>query len=608
MAQSLGRAIDGRFSQNACVASLSDYDASTIAEIDRDSLVIFILSTFGEGDPPDNAYDFAHWLRSGLSASTLTGLRFAILGIGSSNYKWYNQFSLTTFDHLRKADADPIMDLYLADDAQSLTDEGYFSWSTKLFDCFVSKLGMPEQIRPYEPSLDVQSTNDSIPLDSIYTPRQLDTSLTNRSKGPFPSPIRPLPILDARKLTESPARPFFHLDIDISSHPDIKYLTGDHIAIWPENEEAEIELLCLQLGIPPQSVYDPLRILKVKPAALWNPAGSDVITLDALFKIHLDIAAAVSRELIQDLKEFAPTPAAKDFLQSVSASKKDYTRYRSSDRITFASVLRDASPDKAWQIPVSFLLERIPPMKPRYYSIASASSVHPRKVSITVSLNTVALESPNQVHRGLASHYLYSKSMTSLNNSHVAPGTSSDAEPTRQSLLPLHNIWCSLQKSKFRLPANLRRPIVMIATGSGIAPFRAYVQHAVKQDKLGHDVAQLVLYFGCRSPEEHLYKDELESSQVQLGAKLQITAVYSRSGAKPRHVQDAICDSIDHLSRLLLEQEASMYICGSTAMARDVNQGLSEGLCRTRSWTAEQFASFESDAKRSRRWQEDVWG
>lgn len=589
------------------MASLSDYDSPTIANIDHGTLVIFILSTYGEGDPPDNAYDFADWLRSGLSDRSLSELHFAMLGIGSSNYKWYNQFSRTAFEQLRKADAIPVMDLCLADDANGMTDEDYFNWTAKLFECLVTKLKMSEKVRPYESSLTVGPASDVNTLERLYIPRHLSAARANNAKAGL-LPIVSLPVSDTRRLTDSPDRPFVHLEIDISAHPDIKYLTGDHIAIWPENENAEVELLCQQLGVSRENAHEPLSISKAKPSDIWNPVWSETVTLDALFRVHMDIAAAASRELIQDLEEFAPSSAAKDFLQSVSANKDSYVHHRSSKSITLASLLRDASPDTTWQIPTSFLLERIPPMRPRYYSIASAASVHPRMISIAVSVKTIKLESPDIVHRGLASHYLYSKSTSTSDRSVAVPRTTSYDEAPTRCLPPVQSMWCHIRKSKFRLPVNLRRPMIMLATGSGIAPFRAFIQHAVKQYKLGHDVGELRLIFGCRSPEEHLYREELEPAQAQLGGKLQMIVAYSRFGEKGCHVQDKVRAHKDMLDNMLVEQEANMYICGSTAMARGVSRALGEGLCQLRGWAADEFATFESEAKRSRRWQEDVWG
>lgn len=603
LAQLLGHAIDRQFSKSVCIASLADYESSSIAEIARERLVIFILSTYGEGEPPDNALSFYDWLQKGRDTRHLEGLRFSILGLGSSNYKSYNQFARSTFDLLCNSGAAPILELSLTDDALGLAEEGYHSWVTNLFQALVDNFGMQEMPRPYEPSLRVDFCDENCLDESIYTPTQKPETKGKRANTSL-GLISCLPVLETRYLTNSLDRPVFHLEFDLSARPELKYATGDHLGLWPENEETEVQKLLGKLDIPSANFTKYLNIQSANRDSFWNPVWDGPITIHALFKRHLEIAAPVSRDFIKDLQQFAPTATAKLFLDSLLSDGARYMHYRSTCKITLGSLLQDACPDQLWQIPISFLLERVPAMRPRYYSIASASSVTPRRIAITVSLNTIPLKNTRETVKGLASHYLL--------RGFIAPQKAaawpiSEKGESGSSLKVEKSAFCHIRKSKFRMPAASSQPIIMIATGSGIAPFRGFVQHMMKQAKLGKELGQTILIFGCRAPADHLYKEELDSAAEQLSGKLLLFTAYSQNGEESSYVQDKIKEQ-DLVTKMIVEEDASLYICGSTGMARNASQALRDTLYQRYKWSGSEFAAFELTKKKARRWQADVWG
>lgn len=149
-----------------------------------------------------------------------------------------------------------------------------------------------------------------------------------------------------------------------------------------------------------------------------------------------------------------------------------------STRITLASLLRHAS-DETWSIPLALVLERLAALKPCYYSIASAFSGRPNQIpisvsSISVSENTLDLDGAGEVVHGLTSHCL--KDMTR------------EQAPLRA--------YCHVRKSKSRAQSMPSRPMIMVATGSGIAPLRDFTQHLVERADNGKDIGSTcVLYF-----------------------------------------------------------------------------------------------------------------
>jgi len=128
--------------------------------------------------------------------------------------------------------------------------------------------------------------------------------------------------------------------------------------------------------------------------------------------------------------------------------------------------------------------------------------------------------------------------------------------PQLPGISPAPRIFCHLRKSKFKPPVSSPQPMIMIATGTGIAPFRAFLQHRVRLRKMGKEIGKMMLFFGCRNDAEHLYKEELSAFQQSLHDRLEVIVAYSRSQSDKCYVQDKIREHEQDLVHLIVELKA----------------------------------------------------
>ncbi|KAF9888548.1 hypothetical protein FE257_008479 [Aspergillus nanangensis] len=589
LARHLSRSIFQRFSKAAIVADLSDYDYDSFAALPPKVIVLFILSTYGEGDPPDNGIRFDEWLDKGLPqhpSGNLSNMHYAILGLGNSKYKHYNQFARKVHKRLEAAGGCAIMDLALADDSSGFTRGDYSEWSAQLVKVFVEQWKIPEQPRPYESVFEVESCGSPCDNEAISRPvyYQSGSKLIQSQ-----SAIYSAKIVSVTNLTPQAQQTTLHVEIDTSHLPRVKYNVGDHLLIWPENSEEEIQRLCRILGIDNTEMHSPLQIQSKdsETKVCWPQP----VTMHTLLKHHLDIAGLASKDLILYLKEFAPNNASQEALDQMA---RDYPHLSTTSSLNLAHILVTASgPTPTWKIPFSFLLENLSQLKPRPYSIASAPAVSPRQIALTVAVNkfNYGIE---QSGLGLASGYFLG-----VQNSLIPAITGPEG-------LTGTNMWCSVRKSKFKPPASNTHPIIMVANGSGIAPFIGFLQHRLRKLEIEGGVGKMVLFYGCRDGTSLLYKDELHGMQCAFNGQFQLITAYSREGGG--YVQDQVRVHEEEIQGLLLGEKANMYICGSVNMAGAVRDVLLNIMQKNEGWADDEARDFESAQLRMRKWQLDVWG
>nr|ABW86976.1 cytochrome P450 reductase 2 [Curvularia lunata] len=583
------------FGLNALVADLSEYDAGSIAEIDKTHFAIFILSTYGEGDPSDNASELWDWIKQGKTQGTmLQNLRYLALGLGNSNYKYYNRVLDVVVEALDSAGATALMPPQKADDAVGATEEDFQSWKD---DVFALLRGMNYEMRTlaYQPTLNVELSN--------RTDEKTDTRVfPHHQHSTTNSAIFSLPIRKSRELFKAGDRNCIHMELDLGSS-DVVYKTGDHIGIWPCNPDDEVERLLRVLGLE-QRQNQILNVTatddSVKPKI---PSGN---TVASVLRHHLEICAPVSRKTILDFSHFAPTATAKAMLLEIGQSRDRYTRLTSSTHITLGKLLALASPIQPWtSLPLSFVIESLRCLSPRYYSISSSSVISPRRITVTVLVVNKPIESdPQTIIHGLTSNYILSASNLSSNASTPTPSFQ------HAICMPFEcrEIHAHIRKSKFKLPITPSTPLILIAAGTGFAPFRAFLSERAKLHMLGKKVGRILLFFGCRHPDsDFIYHEELKKLQENLGEELEIVTAFSRYGEKRVYVQDRVAEYGDQVLEML-DIGANLYVCGKAAMSREVDRQIEAAVKRYRGLKDGEVREWVDGLKRRGKWRADVWG
>jgi NADPH-ferrihemoprotein reductase len=598
-AEALGHECHTRFGINALVADLSDYDAESIAKIQRTHFAIFLLSTYGEGDPSDNAAGLWDWVkRVKDQTSKLNDLRYLAFGLGNSNYKYYNRVLDVVVEGLDAAGATTLMLAQRADDAQGATEEDFQAWKDDLFVLFRS-MGDEEKPLTYQPTVEVKLNADFVNETHTVHPISIHHQQSSSSSAIFPLPIR-----NARELFTAGDRNCVHMELDLGNL-DMIYKTGDHIGIWPSNPDEEVERLLNALGLQSRR-HDIVSVIPLGDSA--KPKVPSGTTLDAVFRHHLEIGATVSRKTILDLAQFAPTLDAKAMLSEFGQDRERYEAFAAVTHITLARLLQLASPSEAWSnLPLAFVIESLLALQPRYYSISSSSVISPRRVAVTALVvnKTVTGETSSTI-QGLTSNYLLSASR--LPSKAANPALSFQSHTSN----PLEGgkVYAHIRKSKFKLPITSSTPLILIAAGTGFAPFRAFLAERAKLYTIGKPIGRMLLFFGCRGPSsDYIYREELGKLQETLGDKLEIVTAFSRENEldKKVYVQDRVAEYGEKVLELL-DAGANMYICGKASMAREVDGRLEEVAMRVKGLGDCEVKGWVDGLKKRGKWRADVWG
>lgn len=589
-AHRLARDCNQRFGLNVMVADLSDYDHDTISQISDSSFVIFLISTYGEGDPSDNTSEFLEWLQK--RSDSLCNIRYAAFGLGNSNYAYYNKVIDDVVQCLDKLSATPLLAVGKADDANSGTWEDFASWRDGLFAMFQHKLGLEEHVVEYVPSILVSEAGDSV--ESCLQEGEPQPLKLSRKAARDYSMIQKLPVRSIKTLNGAgnAGRSSLHLEIDIRAHAQIKYKTGDHLAVWPSNPPDEVERLIRVLCLSSKKDTEIFISAAAREDELRIPRHT---TISALFRHYLEICAPVSRDTVSTLSQLAPTASMKFALQKLS-TKSVYAAFVSLHHVTLArllehALLQDMGADWS-QLPLTFVVESLRPMMPRYYSISSSSLTSPRQMAITVAVSPRELPaSPEVSIPGLTTSYL------ALLENNTTP-----------------TIHSHVRRSAFKMPFLHKTPIVLVAAGTGIAPFRGFLQERAQMAQVSdQEIGPVLLIFGCRnSDRDYLYRTEFEDLQNgTLKGKLEIVTAFSQaSNQKKCYVQDRLVeqDVRDKVVKILCEQEGNLYFCGSTTMAKAAGRAVVDAVKEYQRTDENGGKAWMDSMKRSRRWQEDVWG
>lgn len=577
-----------------------------------------MLSTYGEGDPSDNAGGLWDWANK-LAEAALPNLRYAAFGLGNSDYRYYNRVVDVVDAALQRAGASRLLETGRADDAHGTTEEDFLEWKDGAVAFLARELGLEQREVAYEPVYNVVE-DPSLDLQDLHAGEPTHAS-ENAGKGAAmaggTSPIRPIKVRESRELFAGGAgRHCLHMELDITEDAQVSYKTGDHLAVWAMNPEEEVERLLAALGrggADRRAV--PLMITALDGATKVRVPTPT--TAETMLRHYLEVCAPLSRDTVAALAAFAPTPAAAAFLRSASRDRDAFAALVASTHVNLGRLLAAAAPGgETWDaVPLSFLIEVLPRMQPRYYSISSSSIIAPRAPAITALVSSTPLADAAAAATaapipGLATNYLLalSNSMAASPAAAHPAGLSYRLDGPEKALAGAR-LYAHVRRSKFKLPMQSAHPIIMVAAGTGLAPFRAFVAERARLLAMGRDVGRMLLFFGCRRPDEdYIYREELAALEAELDGRLRIVTAFSRVQGQDRvYVQDRVREAGREVCQML-EDDGTLYICGRASMAREVGRIVGEVMGADKGWEEPKKREWSNNMKRNRKWQEDVWG
>ncbi len=262
----------------------------------------------------------------------------------------------------------------------------------------------------------------------------------------------------------------------------------------------------------------------------------------------------------------------------------------------------------ALEIPFVDLLELCPKIQPRFYTISSSSLVQPKQVAITVALSTHQ-KPRGRVYHGLATTYLCGLKGKDQACVFIRPSTFRLPKPKRTfAAIPAAGSAAAGGAPSGLTSTSVLPPIVMVGPGTGVAPFRAFVQ------EFGYLAARSLpvypsthLFFGCRHrSNDYIYSDEFEAA-VQGRSLTQLHVAFSRDSEQKVYVQSHLKEHAAQVWELLSTQRAYFFVCGGTVMGRQVKECVANIAVQHGNLTPQAAAEFVKKLHTEGRYIQELW-
>ena len=519
VAEALASAATDRGFETRIVAA-DDYRPRDLV---REKLLIAVISTQGEGDPPESAHEIFRFL-NGKKPPRLEQLKYCVLGLGDSSYDLFCKAGRDLDHRLQQLGAVPLVDRIDADvDFQALTQGWY------------------EQILKNADNLLPSGQARVIPLlRDIPGTRRHDRNHPYRSE-----------VLDVRTITTPDALSAVHhlvLGIDIDS---LVYQPGDSLGVHFHNDPSLVREILDLAGLTGEEPVD----LSGETATLAESLGRRL----ELTQLHPSVVTRWAEHT--ENAELQTLASDLNKLRSFAGTRQ------------FIDLLR-AYPG---HIGATELVKLLQPLQPRLYSIASSQSAFEDEIHLTVS--TLQFQAHGRNHLGGASGYLTKR---------IEAGDAVDIY--------------IVENRGFRLPQDQDAPIIMVGAGTGIAPFRAFLQERELQTGGGRNW----LMFGNR----HFHRDFLYQTDWlryrKTGLLNRASVAFSRDGEPGTYVQNRLMEEGAEVYRWL-QDGAHLYVCGGIEMEKAVQQTILKIARDQGGLNQETAVEYIEDLRTQGRYQRDVY-
>jgi sulfite reductase (NADPH) flavoprotein alpha-component len=517
------------------VANVVDMAEYKTTQLKNEQYLVIVTSTYGEGEPPENAIGLHNFLFS-KKAPKLNGLKYAVLGLGDTSYEFFCKTAQDFDQRLAELGATSVQARADLDvDYQAQAD----SWSNQV----IAKLE-PELKASAAPSAQV------IAWPRVDSPGA-DTTAGAASQYSKQNPFAAELYANQKITGRDSSKDVRHIEISLAGS-GLSYQPGDALGVYFTNDGALVRELLLLTAIardtPVQLAGDTLTI---------EQALTDQLELTQSYPAFVEKYAAATQNAA--LTALAGDKAA---LRAYLAERQIIDIVREYPGLLSAQQLADA----------------LRKQQPRLYSIASSQAEVEDEVHLTVGV--VRYDAYGQPHLGGASGFLAERL----------------AEGEKLKVFVEQN-------NNFRLPQHDDTPVIMIGPGTGIAPFRAFLQ---ERDARGANGKNWLFFGNPHFTQDFLYQLELQN-YLKRGVLTKLNVAFSRDQAQKVYVQDKLRQYGSEVWQWL-QNGAHLYICGdANRMAKDVQQALIDIVQQYGGKTAEQAQTYLDELRVAKRYQKDVY-
>mmetsp|Transcript_102038 Transcript_102038/g.264251 ORF Transcript_102038/g.264251 Transcript_102038/m.264251 type:complete len:1267 (+) Transcript_102038:55-3855(+) len=579
------------------VRNLESAAGASLAELcpGGESKAVFIASTFGNGEPTDSAVDFYRHLMAAQVAAA-DGLQYAVFGLGNSSYEHFNAAALQLDARLAELGGKHVEGVPVGlGDASKDLDGAFDEWMAALLDSVLpaanSRLevvsadstGEALQKRSCETSWQVVWQPEvKSKLDIAPQPRKLTRRKTRISELAHSSISAT--VQGVTELAKQPSISGSIAEVTLDLHGET-YNTADTVGIFPTNDIECVELFGALLNQPLDSTF---TMAPTSEGAVQDELFPCPTTLREVLSNYVDIIGKPSRRVITKLASFCSDSAERQELLAL-ASPAGKSRWEELARCKRLSLLElfVSFPSLA-AVPLANFLELVPQMrlKPRYYTASSCpEAMGDSRVTLTVKvLRDRVLELPGGRHQ---------TTLGGVSSSFLATALAGQA------------VRVFVQPSGFGLPPDPAVPILMVAAGTGIAPFRGFLQERSVLAEGGTELGEASLFFGCtRRDADFICEDELAAHRAS-GALTELVPAFSREDpGRKVYVQHRLVEHAALVSRTV-EGGGHVYVCGSTSMGNAVKEAIIGILASGR--TLPEARAMLAKLEQERRYVSELW-
>lgn len=539
-------------------ASINILDSIT-HKLPTDGPVVIVTASF-EGQPADNAGHFVKHVETA-SDKEFAGVRFAVFGCGNREWVQTYQRIPTLVDSLLGGKGgERLLERGESDAGGEHFFDSFDEWESKLWPKLSSAYGA---VASTDAAIGLGITV-SAPTARASTLRQEDVQLGT--------------VVTNKILTKPGAVEKRHIEFRLPE--GMSYRAGDYLAVLPSNPLGSVKRVLARFNLTSEQS---ITISTSTPTTL--PVNRSVNIVD-LFSGYVELAQPATRKNIESLLRSVPSGKTHEALKALL---NEYSSAVLEKRLSVLNILETYTDI---QISLSDFLEMLPAMRIRQYSISSSPMWNENHVTLTIGvLRDTSLADSKELFQGVASTFL--AGLQAGDRVQIAVRPSSAA---------------------FHLPADPKKPIVMFASGSGIAPMHGFLQERAAQKAAGREVGAALLFYGCRSPDlDFLYAETDLNTWIAQGV-VDVRPAFSRDSDKSegcKFVQDRVwLDRADVTAAF--EQGAQFYTCGSTRVATGVKDACSkmiEATIARKGASAEHKTAEEVWAKKlHERYAADVFG